>query len=58
MGALMKLHNCIIDSPHEDTTLARASNDVSDWVPSTEQCQGGPGVFTARDLTPPSAECS
>jgi len=51
VGALMKLHNYIFDSPHEDTTLARASDDVSDWVPSTEKFQGGPGVFTARDRT-------
>ena len=51
VGALMKLHDYIIDSPHEDATLAQAADDLSDWVPSTEQCQGGPGVFTARDHT-------
>ena len=49
MGALMKLHDYIIDSPHEDATLAQAADNVSDWVPSTEQCQGGPGGFTTRD---------
>jgi len=47
----MKLRNYIIDSPHEDATLSQAADDVSDWVPSTKQCQGGPGVFTARDHT-------
>jgi len=47
----MKLHNYIIESPHEDATLAQAADDVSDWVPETEQRQGGPGVFTTRDHT-------